>query len=212
MGSAGQWLRAGACAAQGAAKREFQLAWCDAVVPFVCLQYMKIMAAELERREKQREAMFAGLRARQDANVAAQSSVFEERARQERELADRIARAQEEADRKAAAVLAAKEEQRARFRRELRETVDWQLAEKEEQRRAEKAEAQAIQREAMATKAAVHAESQLRRERQQVEMAAMREALEAQVVEKIKQETAGMSEEEKRSNRVALAKLEAGCL
>jgi hypothetical protein len=170
---------------------------------------MKIMADELERREKQREAMFAGLRARQDANIAAQSGVFEARAREEQALADRIAKAQELTDAKTAATLAAKEAMREQFRRELHETVDWQLAEKAEARRLEREEARAMQREAMAVKEAVEREARERRDAQHVAREEMRVALEAQVLERIKANTAGMSVEEQRNNKAALSRLHA---
>jgi len=95
---------------------------------------MEAMAADLLRREHQREAMFASVRARLKANVHAQNGVFDSMREEEEALDRRVARAEREALERRDEDLRRRAERARTFKRELRETVGVQMREKGEGR------------------------------------------------------------------------------
>ncbi len=171
---------------------------------------MEAMAAELLKREKQREEMFASVRARLDANVQAQAGSFDARRKQEEELAARVARAQEEADRKRDEDLARRAERKTTFKRELRASVAVQLKEKAERQAAEAAEAQEIAAKARAAAEALRAEEAAKKEKLRQTRLATRDILEQQVVDKIRADTTGLSDMEMQVNTQLLRELDEG--
>ncbi|KAA0160368.1 hypothetical protein FNF31_04385 [Cafeteria roenbergensis] len=174
------------------------------------IKLMEAMAAELLKREKQREEMFASVRARLDANVQAQAGSFDARRKQEEELAARVARAQEEADRKRDEDLARRAERKTTFKRELRASVAVQLKEKAERQAAEAAEAQEIAAKARAAAEALRAEEAAKKEKLRQTRLATRDILEQQVVDKIRADTTGLSDMEMQVNTQLLRELDEG--
>ena len=169
---------------------------------------MEAMAADLLRREHQREAMFASVRARLKANVHAQNGVFDSMREEEEALDRRVARAEREALERRDEDLRRRAERARTFKRELRETVGVQMREKEEVRSGERAEAAEIRRRADATRAAVLREAAEKKERIRRERLAMRGALERQVQERIAADTAGLSDLEQTLNRALLEEVD----
>jgi hypothetical protein len=173
------------------------------------LQYMKLMKAELDKRERERNDMFAKVRARQAKYVEASTDVFEKQAEEERKLAERIAKAQEEADLAREEDLRQRAARRAQFKRDLRRTVDAQLQEKQERRQAEHDEAMATAARARAAAEDAAREERERDEKRRRDLEATREVLDAQHRERVQMAIAGMSQMEQEVNRQLLAQMAA---
>lgn len=172
------------------------------------VRMMHAYAAELERREKAREKMFADMRARLDKNIAVQSGTFEARYASEREIEARAIRAQEAEAKRLAEVAAKKREQLRQFKVDLRRTTDEQLRVKRElAEKAHREEMEEAERN-RAARAEFDRRARDRDEKRRMDMIELRATLDKQVEEQISAQKVGLSAMEAEVNKSMLSQLD----